>query len=208
MGKKKRVRKCTVFGIVEGDRELKFLQVLSEKYGTEENQISLKPENAKGGGPNVIVNKAIIESHRDRSFAWFDEDFEPKYPVGEDIRNKLASCWNVIADHDFLKCPPKDLQAKNIQKRKPFIIVSQPVCVEALILNVLNRPIPDNCKDYQPSKRAKQIESLKDELERVIGNIDEVEFYRANLSKDLLDKKRLELSELDHLLLMIEKSES
>jgi hypothetical protein len=205
MGKKKRVKKCTVFGIVEGDRELKFLQVLAEKYQTEENQINLQSENSRGGGPDIITNKAIIESHRDKSFAWFDEDFEPKHPLEEGMRNKLASCWNVVADDDFLKCPLKDLQTKNIRKRKPFIIVSQPVCVEAVILKVLNHPIPENCKSYQPTKRTKQIEILKDELKKVIGDKDEIEFYRKNLDKKSLDKKREDVRELDYLISMITK---
>jgi hypothetical protein len=89
---KKRKKKCTVYGIVEGDTEMEFLAFLSEIYQSEQNDISLELKNSEGGRPDRIIGFAIRESHRNRSFAWLDEDFEPTNPLGKDARYNLAEC--------------------------------------------------------------------------------------------------------------------
>ena len=70
---KLRKKNLTVYGIVED--QIEFLEFLKEIYQTKQNNINLELKNSFGGKPDRIVEFAIRESQRDRSFAWFDEDF-------------------------------------------------------------------------------------------------------------------------------------
>ena len=208
MGNKKRRKKCTVYGIVEDQIEL--VVFLSEIYKPDQNDISLELKNSEGGKPDRIVGFAIRECHRERSFAWLDEDFEPASPLGEDMRHKLSELWKIEPKDlkDFLKCPLKDLQTTyNPSNRKPVIIISQPVCSESVIIKVLGETIPDSCKIYNPDpvQRDKQIKGLKDKLNKIVGKSDRRNFYRQNLDKASLEKRRKLIPELDLLISMITK---
>ena len=128
---KLRKKNCTVYGIVED--QIEFLEFLKEIYQTKQNNINLELKNSFGGKPDRIVEFAIRESQRDRSFAWFDEDFEPRDTISENIRHKLAQCWKVEEKNlkDFLKCRLSELQNQyNPNNKKPIIIISLVVCVK------------------------------------------------------------------------------
>ena len=204
MAKKKKIR-TTVYGSVEGIREKIFLTHLVETYKPRNNNINPNFPEPSGGAPDKIIGQAITNADRDRSFAWLDEDFEPKHPLSENWRRKLAGCWNIVDPehlHALLKCPLKDLESNfNLSKRKPRLIVSQPVCVESIILKVLGKKLP--YEHYDPRKRSKQIETLKEILEDIVGEGDELQFYRENLTQDILEEKRKEIPELDVLISML-----
>jgi GT2 family glycosyltransferase len=138
MTKKKRSRKLTVFGSVEGNREEAFIEFLREIYQPQNNNISFIIENANGGGADSIVLPALHKCDRNRSFAWLDEDFEPKHsPLSEAVRQKLIKCWCVPSDKhaEFISCSIGNLQKEfNKENKNPILIVSQPVCSESLIL--------------------------------------------------------------------------
>lgn len=203
---KLRKKNLTVYGIVED--QIEFLEFLKEIYQTKQNNINLELKNSFGGKPDRIVEFAIRESQRDRSFAWFDEDFEPRDTLSENIRLKLALCWKVEEKNlkDFLKCPLSELQNQyNPNNKKPIIIISQPVCSESIIIQVLDEKIPDSCKIYNPNKleRDKQIKSLKDKLNKIIRNEDKINYYKNKLSKDILEERRKSIPVLDLLISMI-----
>lgn len=200
---KLRKKNCTVYGIVEDQ-----IEFLKEIYQTKQNNINLELKNSFGGKPDRIVEFAIRESQRDRSFAWFDEDFEPRDTISENIRHKLAQCWKVEEKNlkDFLKCRLSELQNQyNPNNKKPIIIISQPVCSESIIIQVLGEKIPDSCKIYNPNKleRDKQIKGLKDKLNKIIEKEDKLNYYQKKLSKDILEERRKSIPVLDLLISMI-----
>ena len=206
MGKKKRVRKLTVFGCVEGDREKCFLDFLREIYQPDANNIALYPELSAGGTPDRIVTSALQKCDRDKSFAWFDEDFEPNYPLSREVRESLAIYWNIPNGQktEFYKCPLKDLQNRyNKDNRKPVLVVSQPICVESLILQVLGKSLP--YPSYKHIERDSQIAGLKNKIKDILAGRDETVFYRENLSREKLEKLKETLPELNLLIQMLTK---
>jgi hypothetical protein len=203
---KLRKKKCTVYGIVED--QIEFIEYLNEIYQTDINGINFKYENANGGYPDRILGFAINECHRDRSFAWFDEDFEPHNPISKEARTKLAKYWKIEEKNieDFLKCPLSEIQNKyNSSNRKPVIIISQPVCSESLIIQALGETIPESCKIYNPNKieRDKQIKGLKDKLKKIIGKENKLDYFRTKLTKEILEERKKSIPSLDLLILMI-----
>ena len=135
--RKKRKEKITVYACAEGDREVLFLQFLEELYDLDKQNINLKIKPLSGGDANYIVDFTLRNGNNyDRSFAWFDEDFDPENSIQKDTRIALASHWRIDADSQFLQESLKNLQNFNTHDRKPILIVSQPVCVEALIIQI------------------------------------------------------------------------
>ena len=207
MGKKKRQRSLSLYGNLEGIREKNFINALMEIYKTTESNISPKFDPANGGDPDKIIGDTLKECHRDRAFAWLDEDFEPKKPLTREIREKLARCWG-IDDADlqaFYDCQIKDLQqiynADNT--KKPTLIVSQPVCADALILQILGETPAHTT--YASNLRDRQIRELKSQLNQLINEQDEVEFYKVRLNLDSLNEKSEQLPLLKLLISMITK---
>lgn len=205
MGKRKRIKKHTVYGSIEGNREQLFFDILREIYKPKENGIHLTMRCSNGGTADSIVGEALKTCDRNKSFVWLDEDFEPAKSLGEEIRKKIARCWNLNLDDDddaFLQCPLVKLQSEyNPKKRNPILIVSQPVCAEVMILRVLGY-IP-TISHYDCNIRKKQITDLKNQLNGLIERQDEQAFYMERLSKEILEAKRKEIPELDLLISMI-----
>ncbi len=207
MGKKKRQRNISLYGNLEGLREKAFINALVDIYRTTESNISPKFDPANGGNPDKIIGDTLKECHRDRVFAWFDEDFEPKNSLSKGARSKIATYW-VIDSSDlqaFYNCPMRDLQqiynAGNT--KKPTLIVSQPVCADALILQILGETPAHTT--YLPSQRDKQIRELKSQLNQLINGQDEMAFYKAQLTLDSLNEKSEQLPLLKLLISMITK---
>lgn len=206
MARKKRVRKVTVYGCIEGEREDKFLKFLAHLYDPKSNGINIQWEGATGGAPDKFVHVALNASDRDKSFAWLDEDFEPKHPLSRDAREFLAKRWNIKPDdlEGFYKCSLRNLQiTHNPTNRNPLLIVSHPVCVESIILQALGQDLPFTSYDH--NKRDTQIDGLKNKLNVLIGDTDEEEYYKANLSIPLLDQRRKLIPELELLLSLFNK---
>lgn len=135
---------------------------------------------------------------------WFDEDFEPHKPLGQNIRESLAINWNIPEDKKatFLDCPLKDLQREyNRAQKKPILIISYPVCSESVILSILDEKLPYD--KYQHAERDKQINGLKNKLKTLFNKELPIEFYRKHLSKEKLEEKRKIIPQLDLLIKMI-----
>jgi hypothetical protein len=207
MGKKKRLRKKSVYCCYEGNREKAFLVFLEELYGNP--NISFLAVHAQGGRPDKILSNTLKECHRDKSFAWFDEDFEPEYTLSAEIRTRLIEMWKVpnIEKDAFKNCHLASLHENfNKAHSNPILIVSQPVCVESILLQVLNEPIP--YAQYFPDKRKQQIADLKSKLNTKMGSattVDEqIAFYKRELTRSQIEEKRKVIPLLDMLVSMFE----
>lgn len=206
MGKKNRIKKNTVHGCVEGEREENFLNYLIEVYQPDKNNIHISLSPSRGGKPDSIVKIGLETCDRNKSFVWLDEDFEPTFPLGREIREKLAKKWCLKEEQmdSFFACPMKGLQQKyNPNNRNPILIISQPVCVESFILQVLGHKLPYEC--YDPQQREKQIKGLKNKFNQLIGKKEEAVFYKEQLPENKLEKMRKTIPELNLLVLMITK---
>ncbi len=206
MANKKRVRNFTVYASFEGVRERVFLSYLSSIFKPQDNFI-INERATSGGSPNKILKDALSNCHFDNSFAWFDEDFEFQNPVSDDYKCRLAKCWSVSSEkhQDFMNCPLKDMQSKyNGKLRKPVLIVSQPVCVESLIILSLDGNPPYEV--FDPNQRRAQISGLKDHFSNhILQGCDEAEHYKTNLTHELLEERRQNIVELNLLISMITK---
>lgn len=194
MGKKKRKSKIAIYAVLEGQRERFFFKILEELY-LDKNSISIsvsldKGRCSGGGDADTLINTAICNNDRDRCFVWLDEDKE--------IKNKksLAQAWNISEERieSFNNTPLAKLQtnfnAKN--KKRPTLIVSQPRSVESFILKVLGKELPKN------------LNTLKNALDGIIKGADELDFYKDNLTIEVLEEKRKKILELDLLISMLE----
>ncbi len=214
MGKKKRHRNLTVFAMVEGNREQAFIEFLIEIYQPKLNKIAFYQENANGGGADSIISPVLKACDRDRAFAWLDEDFEPDTsPLSAAVRKQLAKCWNITDEKiksEFMKCHLGELQTKfnPDNKKKPTLIVSKPVCSESVILKILGVDLPYGV--YDPKQRPKQIATLKNKLDKIMGGEKTVKeqtaYYLQNLTKAKLEVKRKTIPELDLLISMLVKN--
>ena len=207
MGKKKRVRKLSVYGNLEGKREKFFIGALIEIYKTIENGIKPEFDDANGGRPDNIVGDTLKQCHRDNAFAWFDEDFEPNSPLSKELRCKLAVFWCIAEDDltTFYACSIKDLQQTyNPQNaKKPTLIVSRPICADGLILLALGEePVHDT---YIPAQNEKQIREQKGKLNQLINGQVETEFYKQKLTLEILEQRKNDIPLLKLLISMITK---
>ncbi len=200
MGKNKRKRKISVHGTMEGEKsEKNLLEYLKEHY-LDPTLTSFMENPKHGGTPNSLILSALKYIDRDLVFVWLDEDKD----LDEETLRAIAKCWNISPQlmDSFLLCALRDLQSTyNIQRRKPVLIVSQPVCVESLILKTLGYAPP--CSRYEADKRDEQIKQLKSALGGVFKKNDHREFYRRVLNKQLLEERRKSIPELDLLISMI-----
>ena len=75
VGNKKKLKRYSVFAIIEGQkREKAFLECLKEIYLDENITLKLSPKF--GGNPDILLNDAIRQLSFDfkRIFVWCDED--------------------------------------------------------------------------------------------------------------------------------------
>ena len=201
MVKKKRKRKLTLYAVLEGEREEIFFKFLQEIYCDKET-LSIHPSPSYGGKPESLINQAIRHADRDRCFVWLDEDQEFT------DRDSLYKAWNIseVSRDKFMKEPLGLLQEKfNFDnKKKPSLIVSKPISVEAFILKVLGREIPLDCQILKPAERERQVRKLKNTLDGILENKDELRYYQDQLPKSVLEIRRKNISELDLLISMFE----
>lgn len=207
MGKKKRFRKLSVYGNLEGKREKLFIEALIDIYETIKNDIKPEFDDANGGDPDKIVGDTVNQCSRDKAFAWFDEDFEPNNPLSLELRDKLACSWCIKKSElpGFYACSIKDLQQTyNPQNtKKPTLIVSQPVCADGLILQALGET-PTHAT-YVHAERDKQIREQKGKLNQLIGKQVETDFYKQKLTFEILEQRKNDIPLLKLLISMITK---
>ena len=194
---KKRLRKVSVFGAVEGDSEAIFLDYIKSLYFDKAKMNMPDDPNCGGGNPDKILSKAIHKIDRNRSFLWIDEDKD----LSHESRNTLTVPWNLPDNKKIISVSLCNMQSElNPTNRNPVLIVSQPVCFEGFICKILD--IDCKHKEYDPSTRSKQITDLKSAAK--LGKAeDQLKLYKKVLSKSIIEKKRKEIPELDLLIKMI-----
>lgn len=202
MGKKRKTKRFSVLAIIEGQkREKAFLEFLKEIYL--DKNVNLKISLTFGGNPDQLLSTAIknLSFGYNRVFVWFDEDTDIK----QESRESLSKAWKIEKEHKnkFLSCPLAQLQQSHneSQQQNPVIIISQPICVESLILKVLGKTPCHSSINTKILKKQKR--ELKNSLDGIIGKTDEYEYYKKNLTKELLEKRRLEIKELDLIISML-----
>ena len=174
MGKKRRKPRTTVYVSLEGKREFAFYEFVHELYSPLGDR-HITPDDKRGGTSDVILERAIKNSHFDKSFAWFDEDIR----LGDDIRNKLSQCWRVSIDP---LVPDKELQSTyNSMNRNPILIVSHPCSFDGAILSLLGslpaKPSTANCKRGLAGLIGCNCDSEK-----------EKEYYHSHITREQLEK--------------------
>lgn len=205
MGKKKRHKLFSVFAVIEGEkREVNLLLYLKEIY-LDKQKVKFMEHPVHGGNPDVLLGHAIRYLHfaYDRIFVWIDEDKD----LNQESREALFKNWKIdnSKKNDFLRCPLGDLQKTyNSKKQNPILIVSQPVCVESLILRTLGKT-PCH-QSLQKNILSKQKRELKNSIDGMFAGECEYQYYLQNLSKDKLEEKRTEIKELDLLISMLIKN--
>lgn len=199
MGKKKRNRKTNKSRYLsfEGYDEKVLYNFLYDLYELEKNNIKVdKPKIPPGGNQASILRGAIknCNTGRDMCVAWFDDDFKIKNKdQHENFIEALSRIW---------KCEiEKDIEYKNLQKtynencdKEPILIVSNPCSFEGLILRIFDKKIPEKLTT----------DNLKKAVDGLFGKLKDTEYYKKYLTKELLEKKRKEIYELDLLLKIFE----
>jgi len=198
--KKKRNLFLTVYATIEGEkRELILFKILQDIY-LDRKKIKLTINPVHGGNPNFLLNSATryISFNYNRMFVWIDEDID----LNRDSRETLCKYWCVTDKNTFYSCPLGQLQNRyNQALHNPVLIVSQPICVESLILSLLGKRLPHQHLNSEILKKQKR--ELKNSLSGVIGSVNEYEYLAAKLTKEVLEEKRLLIPELELLLSMI-----
>lgn len=152
--KQRRIVLSTLIIVGEGAHEKAFLSYLKSLYSVNTNQ-KVKIDSADGGSPQDIVRTAVKKSKHieyDRKFILMDSDI-----VIESVVKKLARDNNIT------------------------IILSEPLCLEGMLLNILGLSVPDT------SKKCKAI--LHPQLD---GNPADKSSYARLISKDLLEGCNIE----------------
>ncbi|MFZ4762849.1 MAG: hypothetical protein ACOYK8_08555 [Alphaproteobacteria bacterium] len=203
--KKKRVKKHSVLGVMEGiKREKAFFECLQALYENKE-QINVTIDPKHGGTPDSLLDILLKKLHSgyDRLFLWIDEDTD----LRQEGREKLFKSWSLTEPQksSFLNCRVSEIQCQYNQKmRNPILIVSQPISVESFILRVLGKKLCHTDMSDDKELLEQQKKELKSSLEGVLGITQEDEYYKNNINKESLEKRRIEISELDLLIKMIE----
>jgi hypothetical protein len=147
--KQKRSLLSTLIIVGEGAHEKAFLSHLKSLYSANTNQ-KVKIDSADGGSPQDIVRTAVKKSRHidyDRKFILMDSDI-----TVDDATKKLAKDNNIT------------------------IILSEPLCLEGMLLNLLGLNAPDN------SKKCKAL--LHPKLD---GSAAEKSSYVRLINKELLE---------------------
>ena len=152
--KLKRSLLSTLIIVGEGAHEKAFLSHLKALYSANTDQ-KVKIDSADGGSPQDIVRVAVKKSKHidyDRKFILMDSDI-----AVDDATKKLAKDNNIT------------------------IILSEPLCLEGMLLNLLGINTPDT------SKKCKAL--LHPKLD---GNAADKNSYVRIINKELLENTNLE----------------
>ncbi len=177
----KRERKKSVYIALEGWREHKLFCYLRDLFANEKS-INVKFASELGGNSNAILDRAL-KGYGSVTYAWFNEDSK----LDIEHRKELEKRWCVQFSD---KIEDKDLQSKNKGKRNPIIIVSTPLSVEGILIELFDKDMPklkepiDAPRNLKDNKRM-----MKNAIDGIFGGLSDIEYYRKNLTKELVLKK-------------------
>ncbi len=199
---KKKAQRLTVFATIEGAKREKILLTILEEIYLDDTKVRLKVMDKHGGNPDILLDYTLKHLHYgyDRMLLWIDEDKD----LSLESKGKLYKQWCVTDSEKsvFYDCPLGQLQeCYNRECRKPVLIVSQPVCVESLIIRALGKKLPH--AQINTGNIAKQKRELKNALDGVLSGKDEYEYLQQQLTRQRLEEARSSIPELDLIISMI-----
>lgn len=165
--KQLRPRKITVLAFGEGDDEKVFLRYIVANY-CRRDKVAVASASAGGGGPTYILEKAMSFRRGEK------RDFE-----------------FILLDTD--KVWPEEMV--ELAREQGIELIGNTPCLESLLLEILNIPIPDNIG----SGRCKQLF----EEQCLSGNFNEEECQRL-FPKPILNLARQRIQKLDTIIKKIE----
>ena len=118
MGKRK-VQLATLLVVGEGAHDKAFLNHLRDLFDGRETGQKVKVQSSDGGSPRDIIKAAIKSRHAayDRRVVFMDSDI-----------------------------PLSDKDTKYAQMHKIELILSEPLCLEGMLLEILSESIPNDCR--------------------------------------------------------------
>lgn len=176
--KHKLTAKKSILVVVEGEREKAFLKFIVDLYKPT-HKINI--DNPKGGSSDVILDKAMRQIKKyEEIYAWFDEDIPLSNKIKEEL---LHNFWHIVDKK--VNLPDKDLQNScNSNFCNPVIIVSEPHCIDCVIMKLVN-----------PSTLTHSTDSCKTQFHDVIlknkkrfDREREIKYYKKSITKDMLEK--------------------
>ena len=124
--------------------------------------VSVKIRNARGGGPDHIVDFTIRQR-------------------GNAAYNRVA----ILLDTDVQMSAPAQKRARS----KGIQIIGSTPCFEGLLLKILDKPVPHTSAECKT-----RISGL------LSARLTDPDNYQTNFSRDVLEKRRHDVPELDALL--------
>ena len=158
-------------------------------------------EPLKGGTPNSLISMACKKCYSDRSFVWIDEDMD----ISEETRRLLAKSWGVKNQEieGLVACPLRDIQQTfNKARKNPILIVSTPICADAFITKICGKSLKYDV--FDPDMRDKQVSDSKNKWKGMLSGTSVSDYLTKVVDKQLLEKRRHEITELDSLIKIIE----
>lgn len=157
----KKKKRNSIIIVHEGDRELYFLEHLSQF-----SDVRLNPQHCHGGSGTNVMNMAFKYSDYGQiTFAFFDEDFQfvDCLQIEAETLATLERKWH-LSEGALKDVKYTDLQAQNIDNRNPILIVSSPNSIEGLILRLVGISEKD--------LRGKTTKKLKEMLDSEIATVE------------------------------------
>lgn len=157
----KKEKRNSIIVVHEGDRELYFLEHISQF-----SDVRLNPQHCHGGSGTNVLNTAFKYSDYGQvTFAFFDEDFQFVAPlqIDEETLAALERRWR-LSEGTLKDVKYTDLQAQNTDGRNPILIVSSPNSIEGLILRLIGIS--------EKALRGKTTRKLKEMLDAEIATIE------------------------------------
>lgn len=199
MGKKKKKVKTTVYISLEGVREKAFYDYLEEALLTKDSNINITISPKRGGTSDTILQQAIkMKDCYDRVYAWFDEDVS----LSDEMRKKLAEAWGYSQFPANIKDSELQRIYNNSGKKKPFLIVSTPCCVDGMLIKICNKQLPVKPSTFKCKSAISGIMGKRGVNEEI-----EKQYYRDNLSIDNL-RTRTDIEALPIIFTIFEEENS
>ena len=145
---KRKVKVATLLLIGEGPDDKAFINHLRTLFDSRESGQSIKVKSADGGSPRDIIKAAIRSQHAayDRRFVFMDSDV-----TVTEADKKYASTHKIT------------------------LILSEPLCLECMLLEVLSKSISPTCKECK-----RKLHPL------LSGHATKKESYATLFTKDVL----------------------
>lgn len=197
MAKKKRKKEKTVFIVLEGKREKVFIDYLVELFDSQKT-IKLKFHPDFGGSSDAILDRALKNCFYDKVFVLFDEDTS----LSRDRIEVLETFWHINIPSGT---QDRDLYRFNSANKNPIVIVLNPLSIEGILIQLFDKSLPafkeplTSNENLEYNKRI-----IKNSVSGIFQNRNDADFYRANLTKEMVLQKTEKIPELRLLLAIFE----